>query len=110
MSRASYARARRARKETPQESKLRPVLEKVAKKVVNTKNIGVDFKDPDNKTYGKGGVPVVNRAVQAAGKGVQNYLKGTEAVAEKLKPILKKLPKPPQKHRRMPARRPMKRM
>lgn len=119
MSRASYARARR-RKDTPQEAKLRPALEKVAKKVyktaspvvkkvVNTGNLGKDFKDPDPAAYKKGTMPVVNRAVSAVGSGMQKYLKTTQSIADKLKPALMKLPKPPQRHRR-PAPRIRKRM
>lgn len=97
MSRASYARGRGR---TPQESKLKPALERVAKKVVNTKNLGKDFKDPDPAAYKKGTMPVVNRAVSAVGTGMQKYLKGTEAVASKLKPILKRISKNKPVHRR----------
>lgn len=103
MSRASYARSRR-KPQTPQEAKLRPALEKIAKKVyktaspvvkkvVNTGNLGKDFKDPDTAAYKKGTMPVVNRAVSAVGSGLQKYIKGTNAIADKLKPILDKLPK-----------------
>jgi len=88
---------------TQQESKLKPILEKIAKKVyttanptvkkvVNTKNLGKDFKDPDPAAYKKGTMPVVNRAVSAVGTGMQKYLKGTQAIADKLKPALMKLP------------------
>lgn len=75
MSRASYARARR-NGGTSAESKLRPALEKVAKKVY---------------TNGK---PVVDAVKKTAVKGLQGYLKGTNALAEKLRPAMRKLPKP----------------
>lgn len=93
MSRASYARARRNGNASP-ESKLRPVIEKMKAKVVNTGNLKKDFADPDFKSYGKGKMPVVNRGAMVAGKGLQTYLKGTNALADKLRPALKKLPVP----------------
>jgi hypothetical protein len=73
MSRASYARARR--NATPQEAKLRPALEKVAKKVYTTAK------------------PTVDRVKSGAVTVVKGYLKGTQAIADKLKPALMKLPK-----------------
>lgn len=106
MSRASYARARR-NGGTSAESKLRPALQKVKEKIVNTKNLKKDFADPDFKSYGKGKMPVVNRGAMVAGKGLQGYLKGTNALAEKLRPAMSKLPKPPA--RRHGIRRPPKR-
>lgn len=84
MSRAAYARARR-RKDTPQEAKLRPALEKVAKKVYATASPVVK--------------PVTDAVKSGTVKVLKGYLKGTNAVADKLKPILDKLPKAPQRHR-----------
>lgn len=81
MSRASYARARRRNPVTAQESKLRPALEKVAKKVYTTAK------------------PTVDKVKSGAVAGIKGYLKGTESVAQKLKPILEKLPKAPQRRR-----------
>lgn len=70
-------RSRRFR--TPQESKLKPALEKVAKKVYTAAK------------------PAVEATKKAAVSGVKTYLKGTDALAEKLRPALKKLPNAPQR-------------
>lgn len=99
MSRASYTRARRKgetadnrttnalvdagklpesqRENVPQsaKSKLRPALEKIAKKVHKVAK------------------PAVTAVKKATVAGVKQYLKGTDAVAAKLKPALMKLPK-----------------
>lgn len=92
--RKGYAQAMRKRKnasttpETPQASKLRPALEKVAKKVYTTAN------------------PTVNKVKSAVVSGIKSYSNATNSLADKLRPYLDKLPKPPQKHRhrRMPRR------
>ena len=96
MRRSTFGRAPSGRKAyrapTSQESKLRPALEKVAKKVYETASPTVE-KITD--TVKKGTVKVLD-----------GYLKGTDAIAAKLKPILEKLPKvkAPSRHGRRTGR------
>ncbi len=92
--RKGYAEAMRRRKnasttpETPQASKLRPALEKVAKKVYTTAN------------------PTVNKVKSAVVSGLTSYNNATNSLANKLRPYLEKLPKSstPPKVRRLRKR------
>lgn len=70
---------RSRRRLTPQESKLKPILENVAKKVYKTAN-------PTVKKVG-------DAVTKTAGNAVRGYLSTTNAIADKLKPALEKLPK-----------------
>lgn len=99
--RAAYARARR-KPQTPQEAKLRPALEKIVKRasgVVTPAVIKVG--ETVSPTFQKVGNAVADKLKS----GVKGYLKGTNTIADKLKPILDKLPKGPQRQHRMRQRR-----
>jgi len=95
MSRASYTRARR-RPQTPQESKLRPALERTIKRASDAVAPAViKVGETVSPTFQKVG----NAVADTVKSGLNGYLKGTNAIADKLKPYLEKLPKAPQRHR-----------
>lgn len=78
------------RRRTPQENKLKPILERAKKRmsnVINTDNLKKDFIDPDLRSYGKN-MPAVNKQVMKAGIATQKAKSAVQTVTKS--PVVRK--------------------